>query len=111
VNHRKKYILCLLQAESPYWSYYLLTVLWPCSLNLMIFICLITTHWKCMGMQWAEWCILDHSIRWDFHATLALPLTNVLMVTLIRTLDSPIAILDMVARRKVPATVETETTQ
>jgi hypothetical protein len=27
VNHRKKYILCLLQAESPYCSYYLLTVL------------------------------------------------------------------------------------
>jgi hypothetical protein len=45
-----------------------------------------------------------------FHAALALLLTNVLMVTLIRTLDSPIAILDMVARRIVPAAVETETT-
>jgi hypothetical protein len=32
------------------------------------------------------------------------------MVTIIRTLDSPIAILDMVAKRKVPDTVETETT-
>jgi hypothetical protein len=32
------------------------------------------------------------------------------MVTIIRTQDSPIAILDMVAKRKIPANVETETT-
>jgi len=32
------------------------------------------------------------------------------MVTNIRTLDSPMAILDMVAKREDPATVETETT-
>jgi hypothetical protein len=32
------------------------------------------------------------------------------MITIIRTLDGPIAILDMVAKRKVPANVATETT-